>query len=110
MTDLPPPIGARVSDPQRNPTPVPGRRAIRGSGLLRRRISWSQYASRGISISAQCGLQILGIDLVVFNGGADLDTHGGRCPSKGRTELAFYRLFIRFDHIGSSGQKRFETR
>ena len=45
----------------------------------------------------------------MLDGGTGLDTHGGRCPAKGRTELAFYRLFIRFDHIGSGGQKRFET-
>jgi len=109
MTDLPPAVGGRVSDPQRNPTPVPGRRGVRGRGLRRWRISWSQYASRGVLISAQCGLQIPGIDLVMLDGGTGLDTHGRRCPAKGRTELAFYRLFIRFDHIGSGGQKRFET-
>jgi len=45
----------------------------------------------------------------MLNGGTGLDTHGRRCPAKGRTELAFYRLFIRFDQIGSGGQKRFET-
>jgi hypothetical protein len=46
----------------------------------------------------------------MFYGGACLYTHRRRDPPKGRTELAFYRLFIRFDHIGSGGQKRFKTR
>ena len=55
-------------------------------------------------ISPQCRLQILGIDVVIFNGGACSDTQGCGCPPKGRMDMAFERFFICFHHIGAGGQ------
>lgn len=110
MTGLPPAIGGHVPDPQRNPTPVRGRRVIRGWKLLCRRISRNCPVLRSILISPQCRLQSLGIDLVMLNGSACPDTQGRDYPAKGRMDMALICFFVRFHHIGACGQKRFKAR